>query len=71
LILPLTFSWKVLTPWKENDFESPLLWWSGAVEAGIHGPMPQSLYTNRFQIPEAVPVWEVEEVEEECEGRRC
>ena len=53
--------------------EDMFLWWSGAVEAGIHGPMPESLYTNRFQIPEAVPVFEVEEVEEEeaCEGRRC
>lgn len=73
LIIPLTFTWSVATPWKEKDLETPLLWFSGAVEAGIHGPMPESLYTNRFQIPEGVPVFEVEEVEEEeeCEGRRC
>jgi len=51
LVSPLTFSWKLLTPWKEKDMEDMLLWWSGAVEAGVQGPMPESLYTNRFQIP--------------------
>ena len=40
-----------------------LLWFSGAVDAGIMEATPEGLYTNRFQIPRSL--YEEPEDEEE------
>lgn len=53
VLLPVTLIWKRVTPWNEKTFESPLLWWSGAVEAGLQPEFPDNIYTNRFMIPVA------------------
>lgn len=53
LIFPLTVSWRLLTPWKEQEWESGLMWYSQAVEAGIDPGFPDNLYSNRFLIPKA------------------
>jgi hypothetical protein len=67
LILPLTISWKLLTPWNEKQMESPLLWYSKAVKNGYAEEFPDYLYTNRFMLPDAKDFLdaEVEEILED------
>jgi len=49
--LPLILTWKVMTPWKENDGETALMWWVDAIELGLWDP--KNPPTNIFEIDEA------------------
>ena len=44
-------TWKVATPWKENDGETALMWWIDAIELGLYDPKDPP--TNIFEIQEA------------------
>jgi hypothetical protein len=60
LILPLTLTWNLFTPWNEKQMESPLLWFSKAVEGGYSEDFPDYVYTNRFMLPDATAFREAE-----------
>lgn len=60
LLAPVIFSWSLITPWKEKEHEDMYLWFSGAVDAGIDPGYPDNLYTNRFMIPKAEEIRQIE-----------
>ena len=51
LAFPLILTLKVITPWKENQGETPLMWWVDAIELGLTDPMNPP--TNMFEIEDA------------------
>ena len=53
VFFPVTVAWELFTPWKENQGEGFLIWFSGAVEAGVDPGFPDNLYTNSFLLPGA------------------
>jgi len=55
-----------MTPWEEPEWETFLLWFSGAVEAGVDPGFPDNLYSNRFLIPKAEEIRQ-KEVDEALE----
>jgi len=53
LLFPVFAAVRLITPWKEQEYENAYLWFSGAVEAGIDPGFPDNVYTNKFLIPKA------------------
>lgn len=48
---PLILTLKVMTPWKESQGETPIMWWVGAFAAGLFDPLNPP--TNMFEIEDA------------------
>lgn len=69
VLFPVYAFWYALTPWKEKQGEGFLIWFSGAVEAGVDPGFPDNLYTNGLLLPgaEAMRQEYIDEVLEEIE----
>lgn len=48
---PLILTLKVMTPWKESQGETPIMWWVGAFALGLFDPLNPP--TNMFEIEDA------------------
>ena len=51
IAFPMIITYKVLTPWKEDQGETPLMWWVDAIELGLTNPMDPP--GNFFEIEDA------------------
>lgn len=60
ILFPIYKAWELFTPWDEQTWESPLLWYSGAVEAGVNPGFPENVYTNDFLLEGAAELRQAE-----------
>jgi len=49
---PFVTAYQLITPWREDQTESFLLWWSSAIDQGVIQEYPESI-PERFLIPRA------------------